>query len=70
MPYVDASCSFWLEIRDAVAQLIKTQKVHDSYLFARAQDYFGVNRYFDSRTMSPVDKLKRENVFGNKRARR
>lgn len=65
MPYVEASSSLWSEIRDAVAQLIKTHKVHDSYLFAKAQDYFGVNRSFDSHTMSPVDKLKRENVFGN-----
>lgn len=66
MPYVEASNALWSGVRDAVVSLIKTHKVTDSYLFAKARDYFdGQARQFDERTMSPVDKLKRENVFGN-----
>lgn len=52
--------------------------------FAKAQPYwgtvrkddkkavrkYGISRYFDENTMSPIDKLKRENVFGNDESQR
>lgn len=80
MPYVEASSAAWINVRDSVARIIKTGMVADGSLFAQAQSYwgkidkdtkkraarkYGEDREFNENTMSPVDRLKRENVFGN-----
>lgn len=79
MPYVEASEAIWMSVRSAVMAYVEHGQLPDNGLFAKAQPYwgtvdssgvtsyrlFGDDRFFDEETMSPVDKLKRENVFGN-----
>lgn len=81
MPYVEASREAWDIILPALRDYARTGKLIDNGLFAKAQSYwgvvnpsarassgmrrYGVFRQFDPATMSPIDRLKRENVFGN-----
>ena len=80
MPYVEASEDIWKSIKDEVIGYIRRGGViSDTGLFYRPQPYFGkidsmnnrggrhygYDRLFDERKMSPIDLLKRENVFGN-----
>lgn len=80
MPFVEASEAIWSTISGVVSRYCLTGRVPNrNDLFAKAQPYwgavdpngqgtfrlFGFERYFDETTMSPIDKLKRENVFGN-----
>ena len=66
-------------ISETVRAYVENGILPPSDTFAQAQPYWGIvdptgklsyrkygkNRYFDEQNMSPVDKLKRENVFGN-----
>ena len=81
MPYVEACPEIWMQIKGPVNGFLAADLPFDNGLFARAQSYwgevdpfakpssgirrYGVERYFDATTMSPIDLLKRENVFGN-----
>ncbi|MBQ2625262.1 MAG: DUF2357 domain-containing protein [Kiritimatiellae bacterium] len=80
MPYVEASHYAWTgKVHDQVDAFLLNGVPPDAALFYRAQSYwgrvdpidrfcerkYGENRFFDAETMSPIDKLKRENVFGN-----
>lgn len=80
MPCVEACRELWEEALKGLRKFKETGKL-DNALFYKPQDYwgvvrpdakassgarrFGVDHYFDEKTMSPIDKLKRENVFGN-----
>lgn len=80
MPYVEASEDIWLNVRDETLRYMHSAGSNvDNGLFYHPQPYFGsvgadgsfaqrsfgFDRIFDQNTMSPIDKLKRENVFGN-----
>ena len=80
MPYVEASQYAWLgKTHDQIDAFLVNGVPPDAALFYRAQSYwgrvdpmdrycerkYGEDRFFDEDTMSPIDKLKRENVFGN-----
>ena len=80
MPYVEASHHAWTgKVHDQVDAFLLNGVPPDAALFYRAQSYwgrvdpmdrfcerkYGESRFFDVETMSPIDKLKRENVFGN-----
>ena len=80
MPYVEASEDIWNSVRYEVMNYIHRGGIlADTGLFYKPQPYFGKidpmnnkgtrhyghDRFFDERTMSPIDLLKRENVFGN-----
>lgn len=80
MPYVEASSYAWTGIvHEQVDAFLRNGTTPDAALFYRAQSYwghvdptdrfcdrkYGIDRFFDSESMSPIDKLKRENVFGN-----
>jgi hypothetical protein len=80
MPYVEASEDIWSSVKaETVRYLQRGALPRETGLFYHPQPYwgtvdtsgqlsfrmFGQNRFFDASTMSPVDMLKRENVFGN-----
>lgn len=81
MPLVEACEEIWRTIKDQVNDYLFKKKPISNDLFARAQNYwgevdpcakkssgvraYGKSRIFDDNTMSPIDRLKRENVFGN-----
>lgn len=81
MPFVEACEEIWLTIKDQVNDFLVKKIPISNGLFAMAQNYWGVvdpyakpssgvrrygkSRIFDDNTMSPIDRLKRENVFGN-----
>jgi hypothetical protein len=79
MPLVEACEAIWCSVANSVKAYLDGGEVPSGDTFAHAQPYwgsvdpagrssyrkFGTSRYFDDSTMSPVDKLKRENVFGN-----
>lgn len=81
MPFVEACEEIWLTIKDQVNDFMLKNRPISNGLFAMAQSYWGVvdpyakpssgvrrygkSRIFDDNTMSPIDRLKRENVFGN-----
>lgn len=65
-----------IPVCECVSRYLNEGILPDKKAFALAQPYWGdvgegtfrqcgVERYFDDETMSPVDKFKRENVFGN-----
>lgn len=74
----------WCTVAESVEAYLSAGDIPPPDTFAQAQPYwgavdptgktsyrkFGVSRYFDESAMSPVDKLKRENVFGNSPAHR
>lgn len=73
----------WRTVAESVEAYLSSGDIPPPDTFAQAQPYwglvdptktgcrkFGVSRFFDEFTMSPVDKLKRENVFGNSPAHR
>ena len=69
----------WRTIAESVYAYLNDGEIPPPDTFAQAQPYwgkvdptgktsyrkFGDSRYFDESVMSPIDKLKRENVFGN-----
>lgn len=76
MPYVEASNDIWGSVSSEVNWYLEFGFIPDTGLFAKPQPYFGVvgnrnnrkygkSRYYNPETMSPIDLLKRENVFGN-----
>ena len=76
MPFVEASPDIWEAIKNDVNNYMVKHVLPPGDLFAKAQNYwgpvgattfrkFGRQRDFDETTMSPIDRLKRENVFGN-----
>ena len=68
MPYVEASKELWEEAQEKLSQYLNDNIVNKwtTSAFYMPRDYFSVEgRFFDERTMSPIDRLKRENVFGN-----
>ena len=81
MPYVEACEEMWLTIENQIDDFLINGSAISNGLFAMAQNYWGVvdpyakpssgtrrygkSRMFDANTMSPIDRLKRENVFGN-----
>lgn len=80
MPYVEANEDIWLSVKAKTEHYLQTGRVPmETGLFYHPQPYcteagamgqmslrlFGQSRTFDPSTMSPVDRLKRENVFGN-----
>ena len=80
MPYVEASEDIWSSVKaETVRYLQRGILPRETGLFYHPQPYwgtvdpsgqlsfrqFGQSRFFDASTMSPVDMLKRENVFGN-----
>ena len=81
MPYVEACPELWAQIKEHVNSFMLHDVTPPYGLFAQAQAYWGIvdphanpntgiRRYgtprrFDDATMSPIDRLKRENVFGN-----
>ena len=81
MPYVEACPELWARIKEHVNSFMLYDVTPPYDLFAHAQAYWGdvdpnanpssgVRRYgtrrnFDYATMSPIDRLKRENIFGN-----
>lgn len=79
MPYVEASWGLWQEVRDCTLAYINGLRGKiDTGSFYRPRPYFksdsqgaealalfAVENVFDPDTMSPIDKLKRINVFGN-----
>lgn len=80
MPYVEASDAIWASVKSSITTYVTRGRLpSDNGVFAKAQPYwgkvdptgsatfrlFGDDRFFDEETMSPIDKLKRENVFGN-----
>ena len=81
MPFVEACGEIWDAILPALTAYAKSKKLLDNGLFAKAQNYwgsvdpsarassgirrYGQTRFFDVESMSPIERLKRENVFGN-----
>jgi hypothetical protein len=81
MPYVEACNELWNIAEPRLREFANSGVLHDNGFFAMAQDYwgivnpfarassgarrYGIPRTFDDATMSPIDFLKRENVFGN-----
>lgn len=81
MPYVEACAEIWNQILPDLRSYGRTGILKDNGLFAKAQGYwgvvnpnarptsgvrrYGIARQFDKNSMSPIDRLKRENVFGN-----
>lgn len=79
MPLVEACDEMWPAVSAYVRNFVKDGIPPPQDLFAKAQPYwgsvdprgkasyrrFGTDRHFDEKTQSPIDKLKRENVFGN-----
>ncbi len=79
MPLVEASEAIWRTIAESVRNYLNGWSIPPPGAFAQAQPYwgevdptgktsyrkFGESRDFDESTMSPIDRLKRENVFGN-----
>ncbi len=81
MPFVEACDDIWRAIVPELKAYVEGGRLTDNGMFAKAQNFFGevdplardssgMRRYgktriFDPNTMSPVDRLKRENVFGN-----
>lgn len=67
------------DVQAYMQDIIKIEKNRNNDLFYKAQPYYGIieqqkkkgarhygrSRLFDEQAMSPIDKLKRENVFGN-----
>ena len=81
MPYVEACPELWSHIKEQVNAFMLYDTTPPYGLFAQAQAYWGIvnpnanpntgirrygkSRQFDDATMSPIDRLKRENIFGN-----
>lgn len=81
MPYVEACEEMWVTIKSQINDFLINGSAINNGLFAMAQNYWGIvdpyakpssgtrrygkSRMFDANTMSPIDRLKRENVFGN-----
>lgn len=79
MPLVEACDEMWDVVRPDVRCFMKDEIPPPSDLFAKAQPYwgrvdptgksshrrFGEDRFFNEDRQSPIDRLKRENVFGN-----
>lgn len=80
MPFVEASEEIWRSVKAETIDYLQNGVLpRETGLFYHPQPYWGVvdpsgqssfrrfghNRTFDASTMSPVDMLKRENVFGN-----
>ncbi len=80
MPFVEASDAIWESVEYETSLYLRTGRLPSATgLFYKPQPYwgavdpeagggyrhFGFDRFFDSEKMSPIDLLKRENVFGN-----
>lgn len=79
MPLVEACDEMWPAVSASVRDFMRDRFIPPNDLFAKAQPYwgavdptgkssyrrFGTERHFDENAHSPIDKLKRENVFGN-----
>lgn len=81
MPYVEACLELWETVKEQVNLFMRYGTGLATNSFAKAQSYWGevnpnarassgirrigVDHIFDEKTMSPIDLLKRENVFGN-----
>ena len=80
MPYVEASEDIWKSVKFSTLHYLQSGiPPNETGLFYHPQPYwgsvdpngqtsfrrFGHDRFFDDTKMSPVDLLKRENVFGN-----
>lgn len=67
MPYVEASEDLWDNVEYEVKRylMVKGSRYPMADAFAKARSYWGHGKVFDDQKMSPIDILKRENVFGN-----
>lgn len=66
MPYVEASEELWSnEIAFELNYYLMDKRYPRAETFAKARSYWGHGKDFDPERMSPIDILKRENVFGN-----